>query len=253
MAQFDSGVFGFLRGKIGTIVSRLRYGKVYISAKPLKYKTKSDKVKLARKIFSRRQRLNSWLRKDKKIQAFWRTIDADGLNNNTRLMIRNQPFVEYERLLPGCGFTPLCDDKMLMRNVTMDEMDISLEFKLERANPKHLEPPYELFCIFILDRLFAYSHEGRVREKTITASTTFQTIENESPDDFMTVKFRPDHIIRQEKYLAEKAYIMVAAIKFNELKNKYEWSDTYFEEIFDYMPDEDKKMKWNGITLKLED
>ena len=43
---------------------------------------------------------------------------------------------------------------------------------------------------------------------------------------------------------------MVAAIKFNELKNKYEWSDTYFEEISDFMPDEDKKKKWDGRILK---
>lgn len=253
MAEFDSGVFGFLRGKIGTVVSRLRYGKVYVSAKPLKYKTKSDKVKLARKIFSRRQRFNSRLRKDQKIQTFWRAIDADGLNNNTRLMIRNQPFVEYERLLPGCGFTPVCEDKTIVRNISMDELDISFEFKLERANPKHLEPPYELFCVFVLDRLFKYTHEGRIREKTITADVSYQTIESESPDTFIPVKFRPNHIIRQEKYLAEKAYIMVAAIKFNELKNKYEWSDTYFEELFEFMPDESKKKKWNGVTLKMED
>ena len=71
----------------------------------------------------------------------------------------------------------------------MDEMDISFEYKLERANPKHLEPPYELFCIFILDRLFAYSHEGRVREKTITADTTFQTIENETNDGLTPLNF----------------------------------------------------------------
>ena len=46
---------------------------------------------------------------------------------------------------------------------------------------------------------------------------------------------------------------MVAAIKFNDLKNKYEWSDTFFEELFDFMPDEDKKKKWNGVTLKMDD
>ena len=252
MAQFDSGVFGFLRGKIGTIVSRLRYGKVYVSAKPLRYKTKSDKVKLTRKIFSRRQRLNSKLRKDKKIQAFWRAIDADGLNNNTRLMIRNQPFVEYERLLPGCGFTPISDDKIIVRNISIGESESSFEFKLERANPKVLEPPYDVFCISIVDRIYINSTDGLMREKTISSDTKFITIEKEQIESFIPVRISQNNEISKYKYYAEKFYFMVAAIKFNELKNKYEWSDTYFEELFNIIP-EDKKIKWDEKKYKFED
>ncbi len=63
----------------------------------------------------------------------------------------------------------------------------------------------------------------------------------------------PDPIIRQQKYIAEKAYLMVAAIKFNKLMNKHEWSDTFFEELFDFMPDDSKKKKWNGVTIKSDD
>jgi hypothetical protein len=252
MAQFDSGVFGFLRGKIGTIVSRLRYGKVYVSAKPLKYKTKSDKVKLARKIFSRRQRLNSRLRKDKKIQAFWRTIDADGLNNNTRLMIRNQSFVEYERLLPGCGFTPISDNKVLVRNISISERESSFEFKLERANPKALEPPYDVFCVSIVDRIYINSTDGLIREKIISSDTKFVTIEEEPANEFIPVTINQNNEVRDYKYLADKFYVMVAAIKFNELKNKYEWSDTYFEELFNIIP-EDKRIKWDEKKYKFED
>ncbi len=45
---------------------------------------------------------------------------------------------------------------------------------------------------------------------------------------------------------------MIAAIKFNELKNKYEWTDTYFEEIYDYIA-EDKKQDINGRPIRYED
>jgi hypothetical protein len=250
MARFDSGVLGYMKGKIGTIVARIRYGEVYIAPKARKYKIKSENLKLAQKVFGRRQRLNTQLRKDKKIQAFWKAIDSSGKNDNTKLMKRNHSFVAYERLLPGCGFTPVCDDKIVVKNVVVEELDIKFKYKLERDNPKILEPPYDVFCIFILDRLFQYTNDGRIRHNVIVADTTFQAIENEPSGTFIPVAVCPDHIIRQQKYLAEKAYIMVAAIKFNELKNKYEWSDTYFEEISDFMPDEDKKKKWDGRILK---
>ena len=253
MARFDSGVFGFLRGKVGNIVARLRYGEVYVAEKPLKYNTKSEKVKFTRKVFSRRQRLNSQLRKEPEIVSFWKVVESEGLNDNTKLMIRNKPFVSYERLLPGCGFTPASEDKIIVKNIVADELDIKFEFKLERANPNILEPPYDVFCIFILDRLFEYTPHGRIRHKTIAAAITFQTIENEIPGTFIPVVVRPNHIILQEKYLAEKTYVMIAAIKYNELKNKYEWSDTYFEELFDFMPDENKIPKWDSTVLKFED
>jgi len=253
MARYDSGVLGFLRGKIDNIVGRLRYGEVYVAKRPLKYNTKSDKVKFTRKVFSRRQRLNSQLRKDPKIVSFWKSVNAEGLNDNTKLMIRNKPFVSYERLLPGCGFTPVNDDKIFVNNIVVEELDIKFVYKIERANPKILEPPYDVFCILILDRLFEYTPHGRIRHKTIAAASAFQTIENETQGTFMPVTVRPNHIIRQEKYLAEKAYVMVASIKFNELKNKYEYSDTYFEELFDFMPDKAQIPVWDGSVLRLED
>jgi len=252
MAQFDSGVFGFLRGKIGTIVSRLRYGKVYVSAKPLKYNTKSDKVKTTRKVFSRRQRLNHELRKHEYIRSFWKAVESEGLNENTKLMIRNKPFISYDRLLPGCGFTPLGNDKVLVRNISIGEKDSTFEFKLERDNPKLLEPPYDVFCIFIVDRMFQNTVDGLMREKTIIGDINFVTIEKEPEDSFIPVKITQQYQMVQHKYYAEKAYFMVAAIKFNELKNKYEWSDTYFEELFDFIP-EDKRIKWLENKYKFED
>jgi hypothetical protein len=253
MARFDSGVLGYMKGRIGTIVARIRYGEVYIAPKARKYKIKSEKLKFAQNVFGRRQRLNTQLRKDIKIQAFWKAIDSSGKNDNTKLMKRNQPFVDYERLLPGCGFTPLSDDKIIVKNVVVEELDIKFEYKLERTNLKILEPPYDVFCVFILDRLFQYSNDGRIRQNVFSAETKFQTIETEPSGTFIPVTVRPETVIRQQKYVAEKAYIMVAAIKLNELKNKYEWSDTYLEELIDYMPDENQKKKWDGKILKNND
>jgi hypothetical protein len=168
-------------------------------------------------------------------------------------MKRNHSFVEYERLLPGCGFTPVSDDKIIVKNIVVEELDVKFEFKLELNNPKILEPPYEVFCIFILDRLFQYTGSGRIRHNVFEADTTYQTIEIEPSGTFIPVTVRPGDTIRKHKYVAEKAYIMVAAIKFNELKNKYEWSDTHFEELSDFMPDEDKKKKWDVKILKNND
>lgn len=45
---------------------------------------------------------------------------------------------------------------------------------------------------------------------------------------------------------------MIAAIKFNENKKKYEWTDTYFEEISDLVPN-DMKQEINGRALKFQD
>lgn len=244
MAQFDSGVFGFLRGKVGTLISRLRYGKVYVAAKPLKHNIQSEKLKLAQKVFSRRQRLNTQLRKDKKIQAFWKAVDTEGLNDNTKLMKRNQPFVAYECILPGCGFTPLSDDKIIVKNVHFEKYEIVFDFKLERANPKKLEPPYDVYCILLLDRYFKNSGSGLIRHKMIFGETGFCTFESETGDSFQEFRYKHEGTVNRIRMYAEKAYVMVAAIKFNELKNKYEWSDTYFEELFDYVPEEEKT-KWD--------
>lgn len=180
------------------------------------------------------------MRKDKKIQAFWNAIDADGLNNNTKLMKRNQPFVTYECLLPGCGFTPLIDDKIIVKNVHFDKHDIVFDFKLNRINPKELEPPYDVYCILILDRYFKNSGMGLIRHKMILGETVFITVENESDDSFREFRYSLVGNVNRIRLYAERVYVMVAAIKFNELKNKYEWTDTYFEELFDYVPEEEK-------------
>lgn len=252
MARFDSGVFGFLKGKIGSIVARMRYGEVYIAEKPLKYKIKSEKLKLTQKVFGRRQRLNTQLRKNKKIQALWKAIDAEGLNNNTKLMIRNKPFVSYERLLPGCGFTPVSDDKIIVNNIHFEGFDIVFDFKIGRANPKKLLAPYEVFCILLFDRLLHNSGMGLIRDKVIFGATGFNTFDNETTDSAQTFRFMYIDEIHSRRYIAEKAYVMIAAIKFNEMKNKYEWTDTYFEELQNYVP-ENKKTKWNEHIYRLDD
>ena len=252
MARFDSGVFGYMKGKIGTIVARIRYGEVYIAPKALKYNIKSEKLKLAQKVFGSRQRLNTQLRKDNKIQDFWKAIDSSGKNDNMKLMKRNQPFVAYEGILPGCGFTPLSDNKIIVKNLHFDGFDVVFDFKLERADAKKLEPPYEVFSILLLDRSFQNTQYGLIRQRTLYGETVSLTFENELQDSFRTFRHLYFDSVHNRMYCAEKAYILIAAIKFNELKNKYEWTDTYFEELLDYVPD-DKKIKWDTRIYKFSD
>ena len=45
---------------------------------------------------------------------------------------------------------------------------------------------------------------------------------------------------------------MVAAVKYNDLKNKYEWTDTFFEELVDFIP-EDKKKVYTKNIIKYDD
>ncbi len=242
MARFDGGIFGFIKGKIGAIVARIRYDEVYIATKALKYNIKSEKLKLAQKIFGRRQRLNSQLRKDKKIQDFWKSVSAEGKNDNMKLMIRNKPFVSYESILPGCGFTPPCDDKIIVKDFHFDGFDVVFDFKIERVNTRKLEPPYEVFSILMLDRELEETLDGIIRRKALDGETVSITFENETQDSFQTFRHLYIQQVHNRMYCAEKAYILIAAIKFNELKNKYEWTDTYFQELHDYIP-EDKQIK----------
>jgi hypothetical protein len=242
MARFDSGVFGYLRGRIGSIVARMRYDEVYIAPKALKYKIKSEKLKFAQKVFGRRQSFNKQLRQNKKIQAFWKSVDAPGKNDNMKLMIRNKPFVAYEGILPGCGFTPINDNKIIVKDFHFDGNYGVFDFKLERADSRKLEPPYEVFSILMLDRELEDTKYGIIRHKSLFGDAVSLTFENEPQDSFQT--FRCLHIgaVHNRMYRAEKAYILIAAIKFNELKNKYEWTDTYFQELHNYIP-EDKQIK----------
>lgn len=247
MARFEESAFGKLRGKFGNFVSRLRYGKAYISPVPLKYNTKSEKVKTMRKVFSRRQRINHELRRCPKIRDFWRSLDVEGLNDNTKLMIRNKVFVAYERLLPGFGITPFSFDKISVKNIVIEDDYITFDFKLERANPKILQPPYDIFCFFITDRFFEETIFGYTRNKSFYSGIEFQTVEKENDDSYISLRFSQHYKVTQVKYLADKAYLMVAAVKFNDMKNKYEWSDTFFEELTDFIPQDKKKDFYKNI------
>jgi len=251
MARFESGVLGYMKGKFGDIIARMRYGEVYIAPKT-KYKIKSDKLKFAQKVFGRRQRLNTQLRKDKKIQEFWKAIDSTGKNDNTKLMKRNHSFVSDERLLPGCGFTPVCNEKIIVKNVHFVGFDIVFDFKLDLADAKKLGPPYDVFCVLVLDRYFENSVDGLIRHKTLYAETVALTFEDDSQGSFQTFRHLYFDSVHNRMYQAEKAYIMIAAIKFNDLKNKYEWSDTYFEELLNHIP-EDKMIKWDKHIHKFYD
>ncbi len=241
MAYFEGGFFEYLRGRFGTFISRMRYGKTYISRAPGRYNTKSVKVKTMRKVFSRRQRINHELRRCPKIREFWKSIDVEGLNDNTRLMIRNKDFVAYERMLPGLGITPASFNKISVKNIVIEATDITFDFKLLRAAPGKLEPPYDVFCVFITDRHYKETAFGFTRDKRFYSGTKFVTVEEENGDSYIPLRVRQYYRAEQAKYEAEKAYLLVAAIKFNELKNKYEWSETFFEELFDFVPAEKKK------------
>lgn len=253
MARFDSGIFGLMRGKIGNIVARLRYGKVYVSSKPGKHRAKqTEAAKRNRAIFSRRQRLNKGLRKDDNIRKFWKVVESEGLNHNTKPMKRNTPYVAYERLLPGAGFTPNSEEKIIVKNIHLEGGTIQFDFKIERTNPRKLKLPYDLYCIVLADRWFEYSESQILRKKDIATATRHKRIETEQSDAFQTVSLIFNTAFVKNIEYSEKCYVMFAAIKFNEQKNKYEWTDTYFEEISDLVPN-DMKQEVNGRTLRFED
>lgn len=185
MARFDSGIFGLMRGKIGNIVARLRYGKVYVSSKPGKHRAKqTEAAKRNRAIFSRRQRFNSQLRKDKRIKKFWEGVDSEGLNGNTKLMKRNTPYVAYDRLLPGFGFTPKNEDKIVVKNLVFEGQSIHFDFKIERTKQKKLQHPYDLYCVIVSDRWFEYGFEKIIRNKGVESLVSVKSIERSNQKIF---------------------------------------------------------------------
>lgn len=231
MARFDSGIFGFLRGKIGNIVARKRYGETYVSRKPNKINANQTKpARDNRKRFSRTQRLNHQIHRHPQIRNFWKLIDADGLNDNTRVFKRNSKFVTHEVLLPGCGFTPKNDNTIEVKDLSIRNFNINFDYKLNRANPKALKPPYDLYFILLLEKV----GEG-FGSREFLSVLNIQRIESESKEGFNHFHTRYNDVDRQSAEQSVKRHLMLAAIKFDEQKNNYEWSDTNFTEITDFV------------------
>ncbi|MFA5012253.1 MAG: hypothetical protein WC644_09925 [Ignavibacteria bacterium] len=233
MARFDSGILGYMRRKVGKIVARIRYNKVYIAQKPEKIKVSQTQKSINnRAVFSRRQRLNSALRKDKRIQEFWRKTEAQGLNDNTKLMIRNKPFVNKDFLLPGCGFTPPSKNKIIVNNIDYSSYNLAFDFKIERSDKKVLEPPYNIWAVVIVDIYYEDCIRYILRNKNIVTKSEYTTVDSEPTDTFINILINyNNNVFREIANIADKLYVMIAAVKYNELKNKYEWSDTFFQDI----------------------
>lgn len=247
MARFDSGVFGFLRGKIGTLVARKRYGETYVSRKPGKINANQTKpAKDNRERFKRMQRLSHEIRKYPELRAFWKAVDAEGLNENTKVIKRNSKLVTHESLLPGCGITPKSDNVLEVKNMEVHNYRVSFDFKLNRANPKALEPPYDVFLFLLFEKIVHPSFP-----KEFSSALIIHKIEHEPSDDFIHVISRYKDVPRQHAELAVKRHAMVAAIKFNELKNKYEYSDTNFSEINYFVSQ--RKQNLNSNTVMIDD
>lgn len=248
MARFDSGVFGFLRGKIGTLVARKRYGETYVSRKPGKINANQTKpAKDNRERFKRMQRLSHEIRKYPELRAFWKAVDAEGLNENTKVIKRNSKLVTHESLLPGCGITPKSDNVLEVKNMEIHNYRVSFDFKLNRANPKALEPPYDVFLFLLFEKIVHPSFQ-----KEFSSALIIHKIEHEPSDDFIHVISRYKDVPRQHAVLAVKRHAMVAAIKFNELKNKYEYSDTNFSDIT-YFVSETLPNPYSGTVLVDDD
>ena len=231
MARFDSGVLGFLRGKFGTLVARKRYGETYVSRKPDKINAnQTQAAKDNRTRFKRTQRLSHEIRRHPYLRAFWKAVDAEGLNDNTKVIKRNSKLITHDLLLPGCGITPKSDNGLEVKNLEIHNYRVSFDFKLNRANPKALEPPYDV-CIFLLFEKVPVG--GYTKE--FHSAFKFHRIEEEHSDEFIRVISRYDDVSRKNADVAQKKHAMVAVIKFNELKNKYEYSDTDFSQITYYV------------------
>jgi hypothetical protein len=248
MARFDSGVFGFLRGKIGTLVARKRYGETYVSRKPGKIKANQTKAAKDNRVrFKRIQRLSHEIRVYPELRAFWKAVDADGLNDNTKVIKRNSMLIRHDVLLPGCGITPKSDNILEVKNVEIHNYRVSFDFKLNRANPKALEPPYDVYMFLLFEKI-----KDDIVPKEFTSVLTIHKIEEEPSDDFIHIISRYKDVPRQHAELAVKRHAMVAVIKFNELKNKYEYSDTNFSEI-NYFVSQTKPNPYSGTLLVDDD
>jgi hypothetical protein len=231
MARFDSGVFGFLRGKIGTLVARKRYGETYVSRKPGKIKANQTKAaKDNRERFKRIQTLSHEIRRHKELRDFWKAVDADGLNDNTKVIKRNSMLIRHDVLLPGCGITPAGDNVLEVKNVEIHNFRVSFDFKLNRANPKALELPYDVYLLLLFEKIQHHSYP-----KEFYSALIIHRIEEEPSEEYTRIISKYDDISRQNAEVAVKRHAMIAVIKFNDLKNKYEYSDTNFSEITNFV------------------
>lgn len=241
MARFRSDLPGDVSGKYGKIAVRNRYGKSYISKLPEIYKANQTQAALNNRIkFSRRQTLNSSLRIDKKLVEFWKASDAEGLNDNARLMRRNTPFVEIDRLLPGLGFTPSSGNKMVIKNVSYMGKTVSFDYKILRKNKSALKAPYDICCVMVYDWNNKNNHDLKCKFTRIYTHSEYLPVTKDSGKDFRQVSFMLKDPASGFVEGAERIYFMAAAIKQKQGKKKYEWTETFFEEI---PPDRIKELK----------
>jgi len=226
MARLESGAFGKFRGAIGNIVGRIRYGKHHIALRQDKIKISNSKGCVDNRIvFSRNHHLSHTIREHIQLKNFWDIVDADGVNGYTRVQKRNLKFIKVDDIPPECGFTPP-GDIIKITNLKINDLVLEFDIKLNRTNPKYLEPPYDVHSLFVFT-----DADRPPKDNLISSLFKTQTVEKETPDGITHISLSyPDTLISNQEYF-HKTYIMIAIIKFNELKEKYEWSGTYTKRL----------------------
>lgn len=241
MARFKSYLPGDITGKFGKLVYKSRYGSSYISRLPEFYNANKTEAALEnRRKFSRRQRLNSGLRKDKRLVELWKASDAEGLNDNAKMMRRNTPFVTSKNFLPGLGFTPHSDNKLVVRKVSFVGKNVNFEFKINRKNKSAFKTPYDICCVIIYDGTHEHGVISTYKFKHIVTQYEYLTITKDSGKDFLKASILMTSPETNYKHFAEKILLMAAAIKQKHGKKKYEWTETFFEDITDIIPENER-------------
>ena len=227
MARLESGAFGKFRGAIGNIVGRIRYGKHHIALRRDKIKISNSKGCVDnRSEFSRNHHLTHTIRSHKELKDFWDIVDADGVNGYTRVQKRNLRFIKVDDIPPECGFTPP-GDLIEISNLKVTDLVLEFDIRLNRSNPKFLEPPYRVYSLFVFT-----DADKPPKENLIGSLLNTQTVENETPDGINHISLSYSNALISNQEYFHKTYIMIAIIKFNELKEKYEWSATYTNRLY---------------------
>lgn len=226
MARIEAGPLGKFRGAIGSIVGRIRYGKHHIALRQHKIKISKSKGSVDnRSEFSRNHHLTHIIREHKQLKEFWDKVNADGVNGYTRLQKRNLKLMQVEDIPPECGFTPP-GDLIEITDFKIDDLEVEFGIKLNRSKQKYLKPPYDVYSLLILT-----DADRPPKDNIMGSLLKTQTIAEENPDGINHISLSyPSNLWSYKKYFS-KMYIMIAIIKFNELKQKYEYSNTYLKRL----------------------
>jgi hypothetical protein len=147
MAIRKSSVLGPITGKLQNTVTRFRYGKCVVYAKPDSYRiSNSEKAVEGRARFAFTVRLARLINSEPVLSAAWKSAKIQGTNSYQKIIKHNSRLTSHSGLTAENIITPE-GSEIDRSNLILDEEKLIIRSEFE---PSFLIPPFRLFSLAVL-------------------------------------------------------------------------------------------------------